>query len=127
MILGVVGGGLVLLAGGCAALGYAGVKLLTAPVDASNDWLDAVQSGDFDRADELACSGAENGLRAQLSRARSESWGEGQTLNASNITNGVAVVTGTIDRSGPTQIQIVLGKSDSRGAKGWCVSGFSLG
>ena len=31
--------------GGCAAIGYKGFKALTAPIDASNHWVDAVQAG----------------------------------------------------------------------------------
>jgi hypothetical protein len=123
----VVGGVLTLVAGRCAAVGYKGFKALTAPIDASNRWIDAVQAGDVETAGELSCGPTEADLDDMLRALDVGRWSNGQDLKNSHIQNSVAEVTGTIAYDGgraPITIWLVHGRG--RGHEGWCVASASM-
>lgn len=127
IVLVAVGLALVLLIGGCAALITWGVRTATAPVDAANRWLDAIEDGRNDDADELTC----DGLRSELDELETEldrrGWTGGQNLSESEAVNRSATVRGTLElRSDDTAVTVHLGR-EGHGFKGWCVSGFSFG
>ncbi|MGD9753319.1 MAG: hypothetical protein AB7W59_20185 [Acidimicrobiia bacterium] len=114
--------------GGCAVALRAGVRTLTAPVDASNKWLDAIDERDDDEVQRLTCPSLRDDLDDVAQLLERNDWDGSQDLSGTEIVNASASVSGTIGTPGG-DVSIVLSlarASGDRGHRGWCVNGITV-
>jgi hypothetical protein len=115
--------------GGCGLALRAGFKAITAPVDASNEWLDALEDpSEIGRANAITCPSFRSNLGSVQRELENRGWDGGQSLNESSIVNASATVEGTLDlRRGSARVVVFLDRtSGSVGHRGWCVEGVTI-
>lgn len=114
--------------GGCAVALRAGFRTLTAPVDASNRWLDAIDERDDDEVQRLTCPSLRNDLDQVARLLERNDWDGSQDLDSSEIVNARASVSGTVGTpGGDVSITLSLARATGdRGHRGWCVDGVTI-
>lgn len=129
IVLGVIVVVLLLLIGGCGLLIRKGVGALTAPVDASNAWLDAAQPAQNATLRQLTCGGSERTVATMLRELNGAGFTGTQRLSNSSIVNDAATVSGTISTAKgnvPIAFDLAHG-SATEGRSGWCVQSLNAG
>ena len=123
MVLGIIGVVLLLALGGCVLVVRKGIGAVTAPVDASNQFLAAVANDETAKVTRLRCPDAA-GTIADVRRLRQIGFDGTKSLRSSNIVNGTATVSGTIgttNGTAPISLRLVH-KGNGIGEQGWCVT-----
>jgi len=120
--------GLMVLIGACTVFV---VRLASGPIDVSNDFLNAVQAGDFERAWALSDASCfvEDGGQERLEAVFAGETIEAYDLTSTNVqsTNGRSTgsASGTITLSGGDVRRITL--TANKSGSDWRVCGFDLG
>ena len=83
------------------------VDEVTAPVDAANDWMDAIRDGDDARAAELSCDDL-SPADAEVVRRTT-----GQQLLAFSLENGRGEVTGFVSLDGAAEVPVTVAVRDT--------------
>jgi hypothetical protein len=117
--LAVIFGVLVLAIGSCTVWFVSTVK---APVDKSNEFLAAIDNGDYAQAIALSDPGCSQGMTEADLAAAFQGADITYNLNNSSVTNSNATISGSFSMVGQnvTTIQLLLRKND-----GWKICGFN--